>query len=226
MAFDICLELPEFPDPFDFVMPGPIEISDVNLMKIIQPALTPLVPFFDMIDMIVAIYNCVKAIPDALGPPPDPSILTACLPDLAKALNKLLNMLPWVVLPRMIRRLLTLAIETLRTVRSQLMYLQAQILQILGTIDRAKNLGDAGLMAICQCAQANVATEAANVGKSLAALGKLLGIINIFMGLIGGPQVPDLKNLAGRPLDKAIPPFDALIKALEAVRTAVPGPMK
>jgi len=226
MAFDICLELPEFPDLFDFVMPGPIEISDVNLMKIIQPALTPLVPFFDMIDMIVAIYNCVKAIPDALGPPPDPSILTACLPDLAKALNKLLNMLPWVVLPRMIRRLLTLAIETLRTVRSQLMYLQAQILQILGTIDRAKNLGDAGLMAICQCAQANVATEAANVGKSLAALGKLLGIINIFMGLIGGPQVPDLKNLAGRPLDKAIPPFDALIKTLEAVRTAVPGPMK
>ena len=178
------------------------------------------------VDTIVAIFNCVKAIPDALGPPPDPSILTACLPDLAKALNKLLNMLPWVVLPRMIRRLLTLAIETLRTVRSQLMYLQAQILQILGTIDRAKNLGDAGLMAICQCAQANVATEAANVGKSLAALGKLLGIINIFMGLIGGPQVPDLKNLAGRPLDKAIPPFDALIKTLEAVRTAVPGPMK
>ena len=34
MAFDICLELPEFPDPFDFLMPGPIEISDVNLMKI------------------------------------------------------------------------------------------------------------------------------------------------------------------------------------------------
>jgi hypothetical protein len=150
----------------------------------------------------------------------------ACLPDLAEKLNKLLNLLPWVVLPRMLRRLLTLAIETLRTVRSQLMYLQAQILQILGTIDRAKNLGDAGLMAICQCAQANVATEAANVGKSLAALGKLLGIINIFMGLVGGPQVPDLKDLAGRPLDKAIPPFDALIKALEAARTAVPGPMK
>jgi hypothetical protein len=83
MALTLCLELPEFPDPFDFVMPGPIEISDVNLMKIIQPVLTPLVPFFDMIDMIVAIYNCVKAIPDALGPPPDPSILTACLPDLA-----------------------------------------------------------------------------------------------------------------------------------------------
>ncbi len=226
MALPLCLELAPFDDPFDITLPGPIQIEDINLMKIIQPALTPLVPFFDMIDTIVAIYNCIKAIPDALGPPPDPSILTACLPDLAEALNKLLNMLPWVALPRLIRRLLTLAIETLRTVRGQLMHLQAQLLQILGTIDRAKDLDDAGLMAICQCAQANVATEAANVGKALAALGKLLGIINIFMGLIGGPEVPDLSDLVGRPLDDAIPPFDALIKTLEAVRTAVPGPMK
>jgi hypothetical protein len=225
MTLPICLEL-EFEDPFDLTLPGPVEISDVNLMRIIQPALTPLVPLFDIIDAIVALYNCIKAIPDALGPPPDPSILAACLPDLAEKLSKLLNMLPWVALPRLIRRLLTLAIETLRTARGQLLHLQQQLVQILGAIDRAKNLNDAGLMAIAQCAQANVATEAANVGKSLAALGKLLGLINIFMGLIGGPQVPDLSNLVGRPLDDAIPPFDALIKTLEAVRTAVPGPMK
>jgi hypothetical protein len=224
MPLDICLEIPEFPDPFALTLPGGIEIEDVNLMKIIQPALTPLVPFFDLIDTIVAIFNCIKAIPDMLGPPPDPTVLTACLPDLAKKLNKLLNMLPQVALPRLIKRCLTLAIETLRTVRSQLMHLQAQMLQILGTIDRAKKLKDAGLMAIAQCAQANVATEAANVGKSLAALGKLLGLINLFMGLVGGPQVPDLSKLAGRPLDQTIPPLDDLIKALVAVRTAVPGP--
>lgn len=226
MSLPICLEIPEFPDPFAITLPGGIEIEDINLMKIIQPALTPLVPFFDMIDTIVAIYNCVKAIPDALGPPPDPTVFATCLPDLAKALNKLLNMLPQVALPRLIRRCLTLAIETLRTVRSQLMHLQAQMLQILGMIDRAKNLDDAGLMAICQCAQANVAQEAANVGKSLAALGKLLGLINLFMGIIGGPQVPDLSNLAGRPLDETLPPIDDLIKALVAARTAVPGDVK
>jgi hypothetical protein len=226
MSFDICLDIPSFDDPFDLTLPGPIEISDINLMKIIQPALTPLVPFFDIIDTIVALYNCVKAIPDALGPPPDPSILAACLPDLAEKLNKLLNMLPWVALPRLIRRLLTLAIQTLRTVRSQLIHLQQQMIQILGTIDRAKNLGDAGLMAIAQCAQANVGQEAANVGKSLAALGKLLGIINLFMGLIGGPEVPDLKDMMGRPLDDTLPPLDVLIKSLETAREAVPGPMK
>lgn len=223
MPFDLCLEIPEIPDPFALTLPGGIEVEDINLMKSIQPMLTPLVPFFDLIDTIVALFNCVKAIPDALGPPPDPTVLATCLPDLAKKLNKLLNMLPQVALPRLVVRLITLAIETLRTVRSQLMHLQAQMLQILGTIDRAKDLDDAGLMAIAVCAQANVAQEAANVGKSLAALGKLLGLINLFLGLIGGPELPDLSNLAGRPLDDVIPPLDELIKALEAVRGLVPG---
>jgi hypothetical protein len=226
MAFEICLEIPEIPDPFALPLPGGIEIEDVNLMEIIQPALTPLVPLFDLIDTIVAIYNCVNAIPDALSVPPDPTVLTACLPDLAKAVNKLLNMLPQVALPRLVRRCLTLAIQTLRLVRSQLMHLQAQMLQITGTIDRAKELEDAGLMAIAQCAQANVAQEAANVGKSLAALGKLLGMINLFMGIIGGPEVPDLSNLTGRPLDETIPPIDDLINALEVARTAIPGDVK
>ena len=223
MPFDLCLDIPEIPDPFALTLPGGIEVEDINLMKSIQPMLTPLVPFFNLIDTIVALFNCIKAIPDALGPPPDPTVLATCLPDLAKKLNKLLNMLPQVALPRLVVRLITLAIETLRTVRSQLMHLQAQLLQILGTIDRAKDLDDAGLMAIAVCAQANVAQEAANVGKSLAALGKMLGLINLFMGLIGGPELPDLSNLAGRPLDDVIPPLDALTKALEAVRGLVPG---
>ncbi len=226
MALPICVEIEPFNDPFDLVLPGPIEISDVNLMQMIQPALTPLVPFFDLIDTIVALYNCVKAIPDALGPPPDPTVLAACLPDLAEKLNKLLNMLPWVALPRLIRRLLSLAIQTLRDVRSQLMHLQQQMVQLLGTIDRAKNLNDAGLMAIAICKQTNIEQEAANVGKSLASLGKVLGIINLFMGLVGGPQVPDLSKIAGRPLDETLPPIDDLIKALEVARDAVPGPMK
>ena len=77
---------------------------------------------------------------------------------------------------------------------------------------------------ITSCAQANVAQEAANVGKSLASLGKLIGILNIFLGIVGGPEVPDLSNLAGRPLDDVIPPIDAIIEALQTVRSAVPVP--
>jgi hypothetical protein len=170
------------------------------------------------------VFNCIKAIPDTLGPPPDPTVLAACLPDLAEKVAKLLKLIPQLSLPLLIVGLIDLVIDTLRQARSLLLHLQQQIVQILGAIDRATNLEDAGLMAIAQCAQANVAQEAANVGKALASLGKLIGLINLFMGMVGGPEIPDLSDLAGRPLDDVIPPIDAIIETLQNARAAVPVP--
>ncbi len=224
MALPICLEIPEIPDPLSITLPGGVTMQQINLMQAIQPALTPLMPLFDIIDTVVAVFNCVKAIPDSLGPPPDPTALAACIPELAEKVAKLLRLIPQLSLPYTIIGIIDLVIDTLRQARSQLMNLQQQMQQILGAIDRATELEDAGLMAITSCAQANVAQEAANVGKALASLGKLIGILNIFLGLVGGPEVPDLSNLAGRPLDDVIPPIDAIIEALQTVRSAVPVP--
>ena len=224
MALPICLEIPEIPDPLSITLPGGVTMQQINLMQAIQPALTPLMPLFDIIDTVVAVFNCVKAIPDSLGPPPDPTALAACIPELAEKVAKLLRLIPQLSLPYTIIGIIDLVIDTLRQARDQLLHLQQQMQQILGAIDRATELEDAGLMAITSCAQANVAQEAANVGKSLASLGKLIGILNIFLGIVGGPEVPDLSNLAGRPLDDVIPPIDAIIEALQTVRSAVPVP--
>lgn len=224
MALPICIEIPEIPDPLNLTLPGGVQIERINLMEVIQPALTPLVPIFDIIDTVVAVFNCIKAIPDTLGPPPDPTVLAACLPDLAEKVAKLLKLIPQLSLPLTIIGLIDLVIDTLRQARSLLLHLQQQMQQILGTIDRATNLEDAGLMAIAQCAQANVAQEAANVGKALASLGRLIGLINIFLGILGLPEVPDLSDLAGRPLDDVIPPLDAIVELLENARAAVPVP--
>jgi len=224
MALPICIEIPEIPDPFNITLPGGVSIEHINLMEVIQPALTPLVPFFNIIDTIVAIFNCVKAIPDTLGPPPDPTALAACLPDLAEKVNQLLKLIPQLSLPLLIVGIIDLIIDTLNQARTELMHLQQQVQQILGVIDRATDLDDAGLSAIAQCAQANVAQEAANVGKSLAALGKLIGLVNLFLGMVGGPEIPDLSNLAGRPLDDVVEPLDAIVDALKTARDAVPVP--
>ncbi|MCD6498223.1 MAG: hypothetical protein J7M25_08015 [Deltaproteobacteria bacterium] len=48
-------------------------------------------PLFDIIDTVVALFNRVKVIPDMLGPPPDPTVLAACIPDLAQNVAKLLK---------------------------------------------------------------------------------------------------------------------------------------
>lgn len=224
MSLPICIEIPELEPPFDLTLPGGVQIQHLNLMEVIQPALTPLVPIFDIIDTVVAVFNCIKAIPDSLGPPPDPTVLAACLPDLAKKVDKLLKLIPQLSLPLTIVGLIDLVIDTLLQARSMLLHLQQQVVQILGTIDRATELEDAGLMAIAQCAQANVAQEAANVGKSLASMGKLIGILNLFLGMVGLPEVPDLTDLAGRPLDQAVEPLDAIVGQLRTVRSAVPVP--
>ena len=48
--------------------------------------------------------------------------------------------------------------------------------------------------------------------------------VSCFLGMVGGPEVPDLSDLAGRPLDDAIAPIDAIIETLQGVRDAVPVP--
>ena len=224
MPLPICIEIPELPDALKITLPGGVTMEHVNLMEVIQPALTPLVPLFNIIDTVVAVFNCIKAIPDTLGPPPDPTAIAACIPELAEKVNALLRLIPQLSLPYTSIGLIDLVIDTMRQARSQLLHLQQQMVQILGAIDRATELEDAGLMAITSCAQTNVAQEAANVGKSLASLGKLIGLLNLFLGMVGGPEVPDLSNLAGRPLDEAIAPIDAVIESLQAVRSAIPVP--
>ncbi len=223
MTDPICIPIPPFPDPFVVPLPGGAEIEDINPVKALQPALTPLMPFFDIIDALVATYACLKAIPAALGPPPDPSALASALPDLAKKLSKLLGLLPQVALPRTIVRIVMLVVATLRIVRDQLVHLQTQLKQIEHVVDRAKQLNDPRLMAIAACARGNVAQEAANVGKGLASVGRLLGMVNLFMGLIGGPKVPDLSAVSGSSLDESVPRLDELVHVLEGVVALVPG---
>ncbi len=224
LPIKICVELPEIPDPFTLTLPGGAEIQHINLMEVIQPALTPLVPLFNIVDTVVALFNCIKAIPDTLGPPPDPTALAECIPDLAEKISKLLKLIPQLSLPLMLVGLIDLVINTLAQARDVLVHLQTQMQQIAGVVDRAKDLDDAGLMAIAQCAEANVAQEAANVGKMLGSLGKLFGLINLFMGMIGGPEIPDLSNLSGKPLDEVIEPLDAIVEVLQNARQAIPVP--
>jgi len=219
----LCLKIPEFPDPFNLTLPGGITIERINIMEILQALLAPLVPFFEIIDTITAIVKCVQAVPDAISSL-DPTVITECLPDLAKKIEKLLSMIPALSLPLLLVQIIDLLIDTLLQVKREILYLQSQMIQILEAMDRASNLDDLKLTAIAQCAQANIAKETYNLGKMLASLGKLIGLINMFMSMVGGPEIPDLSDLAGRPLDKVVAPLDALVNVLKSARNAVPIP--
>jgi hypothetical protein len=220
----LCEALEDVGDPFALTLPGGLEIQDYNLMKAIQPLLAPLIPLFDIIDTVVAIYNCVKAIPDCLGPPPDPTGLVQCLPTLAEKLMKLLKLIPILSLPITVAHLVDLVIAALREVKEKLQNLVDQMKQIERAIEHGRNLKDAGLTAILACAQGNVQQEATNTGKQLASLGKLLALIGMFMEMIGGPKVPDLAHLNGKALSEVLVPIDDLVTVLMTIRKAIPFP--
>jgi hypothetical protein len=216
-----CPEILPLPDPLEITLPGGITMAHINLVEIIQPALAPLVPLFNIVDTVVSIFNCLKAVPEVIT---NPGAIIECLGDLGKAIGKLLHLIPQLSVPVMIIGLIDMLIATLKQARNQFAHLNKQIEQITEVVDKAKELNDPTLMAIAQCAEANVAQESANVGKQLASLGRLLGIINLFMGLIGGPEIPDFGDMAGKPLDEVIEVIDALINALKGVRDTIPLP--
>ncbi len=224
MSIPACAHIGPLPEPFTLPMPGGIELERINLLEIIQPALAPLMPVFEIVDTVVAVFKCIKAIPEALGPPPDPTKLGSAVPELAEKVDKLLRLLPQVSVPIMVVRLIDLVIDTLTTARGQLAQLELQEVRIATTVDRATQLGDGGLLAIAACARGNVHQEAANVGKQLASLGRLIGTINLLMGLIGGPSVPPLGGASENPLQELVPLLDEMLHTLRAVRSQVPLP--
>jgi hypothetical protein len=223
MPIPFCFELPEIPDPLSIPMFG-FDVQGVDLLDQLQPMLAPLMPFFNIIDTIVALFNCVKAIPDSLGPPPDPTAIAACIPELSKALSKLLAMNPMMVLPGMLKGICGVIIQTLSEARNEYGALASQLEYIASAIDRASNLNDSGLMAVIACAQGNAEQQSANIAKALASLGRLIGIINMLFAIIGLPEVPLLDGLVGVPLSEIIAPLDALIEVFVVVRNSIPVP--
>ena len=224
MSLPTLVRIPAAPEPLSMTLPGGVTMQQQDLLKVIQPALAPLMPVFNLLDAIIAVVNTVKAIPESLGPPPDPTKLVTALAEMAKKVAKLLRLVPQLSLPYTILGVVDLVLDTLSTLRNQLVFLQLQARKLSVMTQRAAELNDAGLAAIAACTRANLEQEAANLAKGMGAVGTLLGILNLFMGMVGGPTAPDLSSMSGKSLDEMVKPLDELVKTLENIRRAIPLP--
>ena len=212
-----CPLIPELPDPQRLTLPGGVSIEHLDLASVVQPALTPLMPAFDIINAVLSVFDVLKAIPD-------PFAIAEAIANLAEKIAKLMGLIPQLSLPMTVVGLVDLVIGVLTEARDVLVQLQEQVATVTAAEERAKELDDDVLAEIAACAMANIEQEAANLGKRLGALGSLIGILNLFLGMIGGPEVPDLSSLGGKPLDEVLEPLDALVETLESVRSAIPIP--
>lgn len=217
-----CVQLPAVPPPERITLPGGVVLEQHELLRVIQPALAPIVPMLQLVDALLATFRCLEAIPAALGPPPDPSILSSRLRELAKKADHLLHLVPQLSLPLTVAGVVNLLLGTLSTAQRQLAALQRQSQRVEEVATRAESLEDIALLDVAACARGNLAQEVENVAGGLAALGKLVALLNLLGGFIGAPRVPDLSSAAGLPLLELLSLVTELKDTLTTVRAALP----
>ena len=240
MAIPECKPIPRLPAPRQIVFPGGAALSQVlaagseipsgldaatNLLAQASPAMAPLMPMFNIIDAVLALVECVQAVPDALGPPPDPAKMVEALSGLAEKLPKLLDLLPQVATPRMVIGMLDTLIDFLEGLRDQIEAILLQAERTRAARAKAEELGDANLLYIAGCAEAQGQAQLQAMADALAPMNTLGSGLSLFLGLLGLPEVPALDGLINIENPEAgFVRIDDLIDLLRSIRDAVPLP--
>lgn len=239
---DLCIPLPPIPTIDKICFPGGVcldyvwdsidkipHLADVSLdfFSQIGPALTPLRPFFNLLDVGLALFRCVKAIPDAITSL-DPSELLNCAPALAKAVDQLLKLIPQLSLPKMVIAIIRNIAALLRAIGADLEYIKSQLQRIADMIDRAAEWQDHKLNGFLVCAQGNLDTTIMSTAEALRGIGSIVLLVNIMLGLFGGPEIPCFGDLMSgniaEGIDVVIDLLMSLAEVLETIADAIPDP--
>jgi hypothetical protein len=219
-----CEQLHAPPAPFRLVLPGAAELIGFDLAALGQPALAPLAPLFRIVDVVTKAVDVLRAIPDTLSMPPNPTAIVQRLPALLQAASELVPLVPQVSVPLTAATMLDAAIEELRRTRGRIEALEAQARRIERARDRALAIDDLRLAESAGCAERDLRKVVEAALAPLEALRGLLGVLGLLLGLAGGPPLPPWR--LGDAADRAALVRDilAIERSLVAVREGLPLP--
>jgi hypothetical protein len=230
----ICVELTVQPQRLSVTFPGgasldaelpkvgvpdPMELSK-QLLAQANAALAPLGPVFNLIDVALALFNAVKAIPDAISHL-DPSKITDALPDLANKAARIAALVPQLSVPLMIIGLIDALLAFLGGLSGQMRAIVDQQVRIQRAENRAAELGNVALQMVADCSKHHVAAQLQNLDESVAPVNRLIALINVFAQLGGLGSLPDLGHL-GPDVTAALRRVDDTVSALQETRAAIP----
>jgi hypothetical protein len=230
----ICVELTVQPQSLSVTFPGgaslDAELPEVGipdpmalskqLLAQANAALAPLGPVFNLIDVALALFNAVKAIPDAISQL-DPSKITDALPDLTSKAARIAAIVPQLSVPLMILGLIDTLLAFLGGLAGQLRAIIDQQVRIQKAENRAAELGNAQLQAVTDCSKHHMAAQLQSLGESVAPVNRLIALINVFAQLAGLGPLPNLSNL-GSDAAAALRGLDDVVRALREIREAIP----
>lgn len=233
---EFCVDLKLGPGAFCLTLPGGAELcvqadpgspdaasAAKKLFETVNGALTPLVPVFNIIDTVIALKDCLEAVPKVVGPPPDPTPLLECLPDLVRKVDALLALLPQASLPILAAQIIDSLIAFLRAYKARVQFMYARLEAIVRAETRAAQAGNVQLQLLLDCARGNLETDLVNMNASFTPLQRLVGLVNAFLDLAGLPCLPDVTGISELS-EIAIEDIELLISLLESIRALIPVP--
>jgi len=176
---EICAAIPSL------IPVGGMELAQ-DVMAKLNTALAPLQPTFNIIDAILAIFDCVKATATL-----DPEKIVECLPNLAQRINALLKLIPQLSLPALLAGFLQNLALYLRGLINNLLRQQEYALRILAAQTAAANT-DIILGPILDCATGDLDRILIFQGEQAAPINRIIGIINSFLKLLNLPCIPEI----------------------------------
>ena len=231
----ICRTLPVVPQGKCITLPGGVEICvqmpgiprdlgelTKQLLAQMNAALTPLAPVFNIIDAVIAIFNTVKAIPDAIMKL-DIGGLAEALKEMAEKIAALLKLIPQLSIPLMVIGLIDCIIAALEGLKIDLEIALAYQQQILEAGLLAVEPGNIGLVAVIDCATLDFEAYIENLNEGAQPLNRLIGLLNLFMNLIGLEGIPLIAGVEGD-IQGTIDALGATIEVMSTIRDAIPLP--
>lgn len=229
----VCSPVPYGPGEICVTLPGGVQLcayeyqdtgdagAVVNaLLGQISTALTPLAPFFNVLEFVQAVLAFAEGVPKAITGNPKPMIDATI--SLTSAVNKLVAMVPQASVPIMVKGIIGVVIAGLVGIRAQMQAMILQQARVTRALDKANATGIAPLMVIATCAQDNLDVQLVNLNASFTPLNRLIALVNFFLELIKAPCIPVIGSLPGVGTD-ALYVLDVTIDVLQTMLAAIPG---
>lgn len=216
----MCVSMPDL-NPTDFQFAK-------QLIAQINAALAPYGYIFTIIDVLQAVFKCIKAIPDALGPPPDPTAILDCLTGLRETLNKLIRQLPPYTIPQMVIDVADAVLRALQGIQAEIAAIIIANVKVLRAALIAQSGGNLHLAAAVDCEQVSLDAQLTNLNDSIAPINRFLGGLKLLTDLTGGvfqiPVVGDIMSEVQGVIDGAREGLDEITDAeIRELANNLPG---
>jgi hypothetical protein len=192
-----------------------------GVLSMVNTALVPLTPIFNIIDTVIAIKDCIMAVPSV---PINPQALVDAIEKLVESIAKLASIIPQVSVPLMVRDIINVIILALTALKTELSTLIVQSLRIDGSTQKAALPGNEALAAVLDCARAAQEATMENLGKSMEPLNRMINLINALLDIAQVPKdvrLPSLDDL-GDDAEAALDVLDVAIDILTAISDLLP----